>query len=143
MNHDAELLRRYAEEHSESAFAELIQRNVDVVYSAALRVLNGDLHRAQDVTQQVFAELARQARRLAKHPALVGWLYTTTRKMALRVVRTDQRRNTREREATMMNEPSNAAEPDWDRMQPMIEEAMHELGERDRIAVLMRFFQGK
>jgi RNA polymerase sigma factor (sigma-70 family) len=143
MSHDAALLRRYAEEHSESAFAELIQRNVDVVYSAALRVLNSDVHRAQDVTQQVFAELARQARRLVKHPALVGWLYTTTRQMALRVVRTEQRRKTREREATMMNEPSNATEPEWERMQPMIEEAMHELGERDRIAVLMRFFQGK
>jgi RNA polymerase sigma factor (sigma-70 family) len=143
MNHDAELLRRYAEEHSESAFAELIQRNVDVVYSAALRVLHGDIHRAQDVTQQVFVEMARQARRLVKHPALVGWLYTTTRQMALRVVRTDQRRKTRERQATMMNEPSNVAEPDWDRMRPMIEEAMHELGEKDRVAVLMRFFQKK
>src|SRR3954467_11797638 len=111
MSHDAELLRRYAEEHSESAFAELIQRNVDVVYSAALRVLGGDTHRAQDVTQQVFAEMARQARALLKHPALVGWLYTTTRHMALRVVRSEQRRKAREREATMMNESSDVQDP--------------------------------
>src|SRR3954467_15256602 len=124
MSHDAELLRRYAEEHSESAFAELIQRNVDVVYSAALRVLHGDIHRAQDVTQQVFAEMARQARRLVKHPALVGWLYTTTRQMALRVVRTEQRRKTREREATMMNEISNGPDLEWDRLAPMLDEVM-------------------
>jgi RNA polymerase sigma factor (sigma-70 family) len=143
MSYDAELLRRYAEEHSEPAFAELIQRNVDVVYSAALRLLGGDTHRAQDVTQQVFAEMARQARPLVKHPALVGWLYTTTRHMALRVVRSEQRRKTREREATIMNEPSHAPDPEWDRLRPMIEEAMHELGEKDRLAVLMRFFQKK
>src|SRR6476660_7423148 len=105
MNQDAELLRRYAEEQSESAFAELIQQNVDLVYSSALRVLGNNVHQAQDVTQQVFAEIARQARHLMKHPAIVGWLYTTTRRMALRVVRTEQRRKTREREAIMINEP--------------------------------------
>ena len=54
MSQDAELLRRYATEHSEAAFAELVRRHVDLVYSAALRLVNGDTHGAQDVTQQVF-----------------------------------------------------------------------------------------
>ena len=81
MSEDAELLGRYASEHSESAFIELIRRHVDLVYSAALRLSGGDAHRAEDVTQQVFTELARQAQHLAKHPALAGWLYTTTRRV--------------------------------------------------------------
>ena len=82
MSEDAQLLRRYATERSEAAFAELIRRHVDLVYSAALRQVAGDAHGAQDVTQQVFSELARQAKPLARHPALAGWLYTATRQIA-------------------------------------------------------------
>jgi RNA polymerase sigma factor (sigma-70 family) len=145
MSEDAELLRRYAVEHSEAAFTELIRRHVDLVYSAALRLVNGDAHRAQDVTQQVFAEFARQAKRLVRHPAPVGWLYTTTRLAALRAIRTEQRRSSREQEATTMNEllREPTPEPDWDHLRPVLEDAMHELGEKDRHAVLLRFFQNK
>src|SRR5271170_3051586 len=81
MSDDAELLRRYATERSEAAFAELVRRHVDLVYSAALRMVYGDAHCAQDLSQQVFCELARQAARLARHPSLAAWLYTTTRQM--------------------------------------------------------------
>jgi RNA polymerase sigma factor (sigma-70 family) len=145
MSQDAELLRRYAVEHSEAAFTELIRRHVDLVYSAALRLVNGDAHRAQDVTQQVFAEFARQVKRLMRHPAPVGWLYTTTRLAALRTIRTEQRRSAREQEATTMNEllRESTREPDWDHLRPVLEDAMHELGEKDRRAVLLRFFQNK
>jgi RNA polymerase sigma factor (sigma-70 family) len=145
MNEDAELLSRYAEEGAETAFAELTRRHVDLVYSAALRLMNGDVHSAQDVTQQVFTELAGQAKRLARHPALVGWLYTATRLMALRMNRTEQRRKAREHEATTMNEllHDDAPPSDWSRLSPVIEEALHELGETDRHAILLRFFQNK
>ena len=88
MNEDSELLGRYATDRAEAAFTELVRRHADLVYSAAMRMVNGDAHRAQDVSQQVFSELARQAKTLARHPALTGWLYTTTRLMALRVTRT-------------------------------------------------------
>jgi RNA polymerase sigma factor (sigma-70 family) len=118
---------------------------VDLVHSAALRLMNGDLHAAQDVTQQVFTEVARQAKRLARHPALVGWLYTTTRQMALRMNRTDQRRQAREQEANMMNQLLHDDTPpvDWNRLRAVIEDAMHELDDRDRHAVLLRYFQNK
>ena len=145
MTDDAELLSRYAAEQSEAAFAELTRRHVDLVHSAALRLMNGDLHAAQDVTQQVFTEVARQAKRLARHPALVGWLYTTTRLMALRMNRTGQRRQAREQEANMMNQLLHDDTPpmDWNRFRPVIEDAMHELDDRDRHAVLLRYFQNK
>jgi RNA polymerase sigma factor (sigma-70 family) len=145
MTDDAELLSRYAAEQSETAFAELTRRHVDLVHSAALRLMNGDLHAAQDVTQQVFTEVARQAKRLARHPALVGWLYTTTRLMALRMNRTDQRRQAREQEANMMNQLLHDDTPpmDWNRFRPVIEDAMHELDDQDRHAVLLRYFQNK
>ena len=145
MTDDAELLSRYAAEQSEAAFAELTRRHVDLVHSAALRLMNGDLHAAQDVTQQVFTEVARQAKRLARHPALVGWLYTTTRLMALRMNRTEQRRQAREQEANMLNQLLHDDSPpvDWNRFRPVIEDAMHELDDQDRHAVLLRYFQNK
>ncbi|HLX96657.1 MAG TPA: sigma-70 family RNA polymerase sigma factor, partial [Verrucomicrobiae bacterium] len=136
---------RYAAERSEPAFAELIQRHVDLVHSAAMRLMNGNRHAAQDVTQEVFTEVARQAKRLSRHPALVGWLYTTTRLMALRMNRTEQRRQAREQEATMMNQLLHDDTPpvDWNRLQPVIEDVMHELDDPDRHAVLLRYFQNK
>jgi RNA polymerase sigma factor (sigma-70 family) len=142
---DAELLRRYTADQSEAAFAELVRRHVNLVYSAAVRLLNGDTHRAQDVTQQVFAEVARQAKRLSRHPALAGWLYTTTRLMALRSMRSEQRRRAREQEANGMNEilQGPVSQPDWEHLGPVLDEAMHELGERDRLAVLLRYFQNR
>ncbi len=143
MSEDAELLRRYATAQSEAAFAELVQRHVDLVFSAALRLVNGDAHRAQDVTQQVFGELARQARRLVTHPALAGWLYTTTRLVAWRAIRSEQRRKLREVEANTMTELLREPAPDWEHLRPVLEDAMHQLGEKDRLAVLLRFFKNK
>jgi RNA polymerase sigma factor (sigma-70 family) len=145
MSEDALLLRRYATERSEAAFAELVRRHVDLVYSAALRQVHGDAHGAQDLTQQVFVELARQAKPLARHPALVGWLYTTTRQMAWRAIRSEQRRAAREQMAHTMNEllRQPAAEPDWEHLRPVLDDAMHELNHADRLAMLLRFFKNK
>ncbi|HEY3856880.1 MAG TPA: sigma-70 family RNA polymerase sigma factor [Verrucomicrobiae bacterium] len=145
MSQDAELLDRYAKSRSEPAFAELVGKHVDLVYSAAIRMVNGDTHRAQDVTQQVFTELARRAGTLARHPALAGWLYTTSRQMACRAIRSEQRRVVREQTAHSMNEAQRQPEADlnWEQLRPVLDEAMHELNQTDRLAVLLRFFQNK
>ncbi|HWA85763.1 MAG TPA: sigma factor [Opitutus sp.] len=72
MNDDPALLLRYASDRSEAAFADLVRRHLPLVFSAALRRLNGDVHRARDVTQIVFTALARDAARLSRHPTLAG-----------------------------------------------------------------------
>ena len=61
---DQQLLRDYAERQSETAFAAIVHRYVDLVYSTALRLVEGDTHRAEDVTQTVFVDLSRKARML-------------------------------------------------------------------------------
>lgn len=139
---DSDLLRRFVVEHSQDAFAELVRRRVGLVYSAALRQVGGDTHRAEDVTQEVFIDLARKAGALTRHPALIGWLYTSTHFAAAKLVRTEQRRTQREQEAHVMNDSTAAPAslPDWDRVRPVLDAAMHELDERDRQTVLLRFF---
>src|SRR5213593_622951 len=141
MNDDAQLLRRYAEAGSESAFSELVARHIDLVYSAALRVVGGDTHLAQDVAQTVLADLARKARALSRHEVLTGWLYQATRFAAAKAVRTERRRSSREKEAVAMQELSSDA--NWERLRPVLDEAMSRLGAKDRDAVLLRYFERK
>ena len=62
MNEDPALLRRFADENSEAAFRELVERRIDFVYATALRQVGGDAHLAQEVAQSVFLDLARKAR---------------------------------------------------------------------------------
>src|SRR5690242_18140668 len=104
MTDDLNLLRRYVDDRSDEAFAELVQRHLPLVYSAATRRLHGDAHRAHDVAQLVFTALAREAPSLTRHPSLVGWLYTATRHAASGLIRTEHRRAAREREALAMDE---------------------------------------
>lgn len=145
MNDDAELLRRYVDDRSEAAFAELVQRHLSLVYYAALRRTGGDAHLAEDVGQGVFTALAREAGSLREHPALTGWLYTTTRRVAAKAVRTEHRRQTREQAAHLMSEleqgPDTAA--DWERLRPVLDAALDELNDRDREAVLWRCWEGR
>lgn len=145
MPDDAELLRRYIDDRSEAAFAELVERHFGLVYAAALRQLGGSAHRAQDVAQTVFIDLARKAQPLARRSELGGWLYTSTHFAAAKLKRGEQRRQHREQEAHLMHLTSSAAlsDVDWDRLRPMLDDAMHGLGENDREAILLRFFQGR
>jgi RNA polymerase sigma factor (sigma-70 family) len=142
---DASLLRQYVTEGSEAAFAELVRRHVDLVHSAALRQVGRDLHRAQDVTQAVFCELARKAPRLLQHRALSGWLYTTARFVGARFQRTDTRRIARELTSHAMTQilEQPASDPTWSELLPVLDEAMDQLGEKDRQAIVQRFFENK
>ncbi|MDB6040493.1 MAG: hypothetical protein JWM99_4334 [Verrucomicrobiales bacterium] len=140
MNDENKLLRRYVEECSEVAFGELVRRYLDVVYAAALRQVNGDSHLAQEVTQSVFLDLARKSHTLLNHPSLLGWLYTSTRFTAISMCRTEQRRRAREQKAEVMVEQDS--ESAWQQLWPVLDKAMHTLNEKDREAVLLRFFEG-
>ena len=142
---DSELLRRYAEAETEDAFAELVRRHVGLVYSAALRQVNGDTQMAQDVAQMVFTDLARKAAVLSRRQFLAGWLYTSTHFAAANVVRKEGRRRIHEQEALVMRELLQDPTPDldWQQLRPVLDELMHDLKETDRAVLLMRFFENR
>jgi RNA polymerase sigma factor (sigma-70 family) len=145
MTGDAELLRQYTRTGSESAFEELVQRHLPLVYSAALRQVRGDEALAKDVAQTVFIDLAKKARSLANRELLAGWLYSSTRLAASNAVRTESRRRHREGIAMAMQEDPSTNPSDRERaeLKLVLDEAMNELEPQDRNAVLLRFFDGK
>ena len=145
MIEDAPLLRQYAAHRDESAFAELVPRHLNLVYSAAMRRTGGDAHRAEEIAQFVLNELARNAAAVARHPALSGWLHTATRNAALNAARAERRRRLYEQEAFIMNETITPAEgdTDWTRLRPVLDDIIDNLGQQDRDAVVLRFLEGR
>lgn len=137
---DNELLQEYVQKGHNEAFSALVGRYVNMVYSTAMRK-TGNPSAAEEITQTVFILLAKKANQLRPNIILSGWLYQTTRLTAANFLRTEIRRVCREQEAYMQ---SHSNEPEvWPQIMPLLEDAMGRLGEKDRNALTLRFFEGK
>jgi RNA polymerase sigma factor (sigma-70 family) len=138
---DMDLLRDYVRSGSEEAFATIVRRHIALVFSAALRIVR-DRDLADDVTQAVFVILSRKARSLSPKIVLPGWLYRTATFAAADALKSKYRRQRREQEAIMIN-CGPEADLSWEEIAPLLDEAMSRLGEKDRNAILLRYFQNK
>jgi len=138
---DLQLLARYTRHNAEDAFAEIVRRHLNLVFSAALRQVRSP-QLAEEVAQSVFIDLARQANRLAPDTILTAWLYQVIRRTAVDIVRREARRQIRERVASEL-EAMNTTDADWTHIEPLLDEAMHTLDAADQTAVLLRYFEGK
>jgi RNA polymerase sigma factor (sigma-70 family) len=139
---DRELLRQYAEHHSESAFTELVSRHVNIVYSTALRMVC-DPHLAKDVAQTVFISLAQKPQAIRDPDALSSWLYRAARNAALQTIRTERRRLHRETEAVNLAAIEDSSPVAWAAVGPHLDEALDQLKDVDLDVVVLRFFEGK
>ena len=136
------LVREYAQSNSEQAFATLVSRHVNLVYSVALRQVR-DPHLAEEVTQAVFIILAGKAKSLGPKTILSGWLCRTARYVSANTLSIQRRRQFREQEAHMES-ILNESEPGvWNQIAPLLDEALNCLGEKEHDAVVLRFFDGK
>jgi RNA polymerase sigma factor (sigma-70 family) len=139
---DRELLREYAQRGSQDAFAEIVRRHLNLVYGVAVRQ-TGDHGQAQDIAQAVFTILARKAAALRPGTVLAGWLYQTARLASAGVLRAERRRRHHELESymhgTLQQQPDDAH---WEKLAPILDEAMDRLGTVERDAVLLHYFNG-
>ncbi len=141
---DAQLLRDYVHSSSGEAFATLVHRYADLVYSAARRQVR-DPHLAEDVAQAVFILLSQRAGTIRDPARLVGWLYQTTHFTATNAKKLQRRRQHHEQafaaqEQTMTVDPHH---DDWSEIAPVLDQAMAELDRHSRDLLLIRYFQGK
>lgn len=147
---DMTLVREFAACQSDSTFAELVQRHIALVHSAALRQ-TGDAHLAEEITQAVFIILARKASTLGHDTILPAWLYRTTRYAAANALKIQRRRREHEQEAYMQStlehggEASSAAAEDaaWKQLAPLLDDGMATLAERDRATLVLRYFENR
>ena len=140
---DGELLGQFARTGAEEAFGELVRRHIGLVHSVALRHTDNP-HHAEEITQAVFIILARKAGSLGRRTVLSGWLYHTARLTAANFRRSEFRRLHREQEAFMQSTPQETTQDSaWPELAPLLEEAMARLGEADRAAVVLRYFENR
>ena len=139
---DMDLVRQYARNNSEEAFATLVSRHVNLVYSVAVRQVR-DAHLAQEITQTVFIILARKAASLSPKTVISGWLYRTARYASAKALTLRRRRETREQEAYMRAQSNDTPADTWRYIEPLLETAMSQLGEKDHDALVLRFFEDR
>jgi RNA polymerase sigma factor (sigma-70 family) len=139
----SELLLDYARNRNEAAFAEFVRTHVDLVYSAAKRRFGGDSHPAAEVTQEVFIAVARHAARLAQHPVLSAWLHASTRNAAANFRRRELRHERQKQTFEAMQNLDTPAKPEGDALNVVLDPAIDDLGESDRHAIMLRFFDNR
>lgn len=137
---DMALLQEFAQSGSDEAFAALVARHINMVYSVALRQV-GDASLAEEITQVVFIILAQKAGSLGSNTILSGWLCRTARFASANALTIQRRRQHREQEDYMQSCPSETEA--WKHIAPLLDEAMAKLGHKDHDAIVLRFFEEK
>src|SRR2546425_2112043 len=139
---DSAFLRQYAENQSDEAFAALVTRHINLVYSVALRSV-GDPHQAEEITQGVFILLAKKAAQLRHDRALSSWLFQATPLTVSNFVRSESRRHHREQEACMQSLLDETGNDVWRQIAPLLDDAVARLSETDGHAIVLRFYEGR
>ena len=141
---DRTLLDRYLAKRDEDAFRELVGRHLDFVHAVARRVTGND-ELARDAAQLTFMKLAREAARVPRTLSLAAWLHRISRCAAVDLVRTEDRRRKREQLAQRnADTPMNTMpEPEWERLAPVIDEAVDSLPAADRELVLAKYYRNE
>ena len=141
---DYGLLRQFTRRGDQAAFAALVRRHLDLVYATALRKLE-DPGAAEEVAQNVFASLARKAWQFAPDDSLPAWLYRATLLEAKGWLRGELRRRRREQTAAELGTTMKTADEQqaFRALLPLLDEALLSLYEKDRLALLLRFYESR
>ena len=141
MSESHKLLRDFAEAGSETAFRQLVSSYTNLVYSVAIRLVEGETQMAEEVTQTVFIDLAHFAKTIREEVPLAAWLHRHACYVSLNLLRAERRRRSRERRAVEMENLRHTSESTYDHVAPLLDQAINQLNEGDRKVIVLRFFE--
>jgi RNA polymerase sigma factor (sigma-70 family) len=139
---DRSLIAEFNARRSEDAFAALVRQHVNLVFATALRQV-GDAGAVEEITQNVFVALAQAAGKLGSHPTIAGWLHQTALNKSREWLRSELRRRKRERVAVNLELAGAEGDSVWSPLVPLLDEALLELREPDRQAVILHYLEGR
>ena len=138
---DPQLLSRYVNADDQSAFTELVTRYLPLVRGMLWR-RTGDRQTVDELAMQVFATVAQNATKLQNRSTIGGWLVITSRQKASEALRNDfTRRKYMEQFAAETTSDSDSDFVPVEEATHYLDDALAELQERDRQAVLLRFYE--
>jgi uncharacterized protein (TIGR03435 family) len=139
---DHSLIAEFNARRSEAAFAALVRQHVNLVFATAMRQV-GNRGAAEEITQNVFVALAQSAGKLGSHPTIAGWLHQTALNKSREWLRSELRRRRREQVAVNLQQAREEGDSVWSQLVPLLDEALMELREPDRLAVILHFMEGQ
>lgn len=137
MQSDLQQLHRYHDKADASAFQSLVKNHAGMVFATAKRVTGNDAL-AQDVAQETFLELARKGQRITS--SVGAWLHRVASRRACDAVRSESARRRTEASAAILDEGHECT---WEEMEPVFDEALAELGEQERTAIIEHFLEAR
>ncbi len=139
---DRELLRCYTQSGNEDAFTKLVERYLGMVYGTAFR-RTGNRELAEEVSQNVFALLARKATQLKPGAVIAGWLHRTTVLQSSHTMRSERTRTHKMKAfSESLSEDIAEAQHEWNEVAHIIDASMNKLQPADRDVLFLRFFEG-
>jgi RNA polymerase sigma-70 factor (ECF subfamily) len=145
---DVRLMRLVARGHT-SAFEEVIERHQALVAGTAARML-GSNSDVEDIAQQVFIRVWKSARRYVPRAKFTTWLLKITRNLVFNELRRAKRRaqvpiqsDPGAEEIPLKDETNPAPDASLleDELQRAIEEAILQLPESQRMALVLRRYE--
>lgn len=139
---DPELIRRFAEDRDDLAFASLVDQHGPMVLGVARRIV-GDHHTAEDVFQATFLALARHAGRLRRRGSVPAWLHQTAANLAVTALRTRKRRERAEVEAGSRESQTPFDDLSSRERLAILDEELRRLPETYRLPLILCCLEGR
>ncbi|VTR96685.1 regulatory subunit : Putative regulatory subunit (Fragment) OS=Gemmata sp. Wa1-1 PE=4 SV=1: Sigma70_r2: Sigma70_r4_2: LRR_6: LRR_6: LRR_6: LRR_6: LRR_6: LRR_6 [Gemmata massiliana] len=141
---DGELVCRFVEARDEAAFTELVRRHGPMVLAACRRVLDPDVHTADDAFQATFLVLASRAAKISPPERVGAWLHGVAVRVAQKA-RTWARKIAPAVPGDLAAIPHvvREANPDADELRAQIDDALAGLPSKYRVAVVLCELEGR
>jgi RNA polymerase sigma-70 factor (ECF subfamily) len=130
---DESLVRAFAEEGDEAALDALVARHWERAFRVALRVVR-EPSTAEDVAQETFVKVAREARRFERDRAFAPWLYAIALNTARNALRSRKRRELHETRASRLRPETSATA-----LESPVEARLATLPEELKVPLLLRY----